>query len=182
MSLTLQVIRDTTANTKEYQKRDYQGSWVFFLSTAFLLTQKFKSAGASYSGVYWAMGRKNPSEGKYKASQRPLTPISTQVFPNTGFSPFTTGLIHAHLQINQKPQISNSKKYLMFYHFLQNYEKLNKRHSKHLFLSLQSAAAQFVMAVACFVGDGEQGVCKHVPAYACPRTDGGVAGLGGIAL
>lgn len=67
----------------------------------------------------------------------------------------------------------------MFYHFLQNYEKLNKRHYKHLFLSLQPAA---IMAVACFVGDGEQGLCKHMSACVCPRKDGGVAGLGGIAL
>ena len=29
------------------------------------------------------------------------------------------------------------------------------------------------MAVAWFVGDGEQAVCKHMPANVCPRKDGG---------
>ena len=47
----------------------------------------------------------------------------------------------------------------MFYHFPQKYEKVNKIHSKYLLLSLKPAAAQFVMVVDCFVGDGGGCVC-----------------------
>lgn len=96
MSLTLQIIKDTTVITKGYQKRDHKSSWVFFLSTAFLLTQVVRSAGASYSGVYWATGRQ---ESIQRLNIKPKA-INSQVFPNRDFSPFITKLIQDHLQIN----------------------------------------------------------------------------------